>query len=223
MMILKLLGGLGVFLFGMRTMSTGLQKVAGSRLRELLALCTRNRFTGIVSGFLMTCSVQSSSATTVMIVSFADAGLLTLTQAIGPVMGANIGTTVTGWLVSILGFEVNITAFALPIIGIGFPLTMMRNTRAKNWGETAIGFGLLFMGLAFLKDAVPAIDSSSASGLEFLQQWAGPEVELIQGMPDNVIRDCASDKHSILMATMPACCSCCSSSRVFRLVGSSMA
>jgi phosphate:Na+ symporter len=172
MMILKLLGGLGVFLFGMRTMSNGLQKVAGNRLRELLALCTRNRFTGIISGFLMTCSVQSSSATTVMIVSFADAGLLTLTQAIGPVMGANIGTTVTGWLVSILGFKINITAFALPIIGIGFPLTMLKNTRAKNWGETAVGFGLLFLGLAFLKSAVPAIDVNSTSGLEFLQQWA---------------------------------------------------
>jgi phosphate:Na+ symporter len=97
---------------------------------------------------------------------------LTLTQAIGPVMGANIGTTVTGWLVSVLGFKVNITAFALPIVGIGFPLTMLKNTRAKNWGEAAIGFGLLFMGLAFLKSAVPAIDTSNPSGLEFLQQWA---------------------------------------------------
>jgi phosphate:Na+ symporter len=172
MLILKLLGGLGVFLFGMRIMSTGLQKVAGNKLRELLAWCTRNRFMGIVSGFLMTCSVQSSSATTVMIVSFANAGLLTLTQAIGPVMGANIGTTITGWLVSILGFKVNITAFALPIIGIGFPMTMLKDARAKNWGETAVGFGLLFLGLAFMKAAVPAIDTSNPSGLEFLQQWA---------------------------------------------------
>jgi phosphate:Na+ symporter len=172
MMILELLGGLGVFLFGMRIMSSGLQKVAGSRLRELLALCTTNRVTGIVSGFLMTCSVQSSSATTVMIVSFANAGLLTLTEAIGPIMGANIGTTITGWLVSILGFKVKISAFALPIIGLGFPLTMLRNTRAKNWGEIAVGFGLLFLGLAFLKNAVPAIDASNTSGLEFLQQWA---------------------------------------------------
>jgi phosphate:Na+ symporter len=172
LLILKLLGGLGVFLFGMRIMSNGLQKVAGRKLRELLAWCTRNRFTGIVSGFLMTCSVQSSSATTVMIVSFANAGLLTLTQAIGPVMGANIGTTVTGWLVSILGFKVKITAFALPIVGIGFPLTMLKNPRAKNWGEVAIGFGLLFMGLGFLKSAVPAIDASNPSGIEFLQQWA---------------------------------------------------
>jgi phosphate:Na+ symporter len=171
-MTLELLGGLGVFLFGMRIMSNGLQKVAGSRLRELLALCTTNRVTGIVSGFLMTCSVQSSSATTVMIVSFANAGLLTLTQAIGPVMGANIGTTVTGWLVSILGFKVKISAFALPIIGIGFPLTMARNPRTKNWGETAIGFGLLFMGLSFLKATVPAIEPGSTSGLEFLQAWA---------------------------------------------------
>jgi len=172
MLVFELLGGLGVFLFGMRIMSTGLQKVAGNRMRELLALCTRNRFTGIVSGFLMTCGVQSSSATTVMIVSFANAGLLTLTQAIGPVMGANIGTTITGWLVSLLGFKVKISAFALPIIGIGFPLTMVRDARTKNWGETAIGFGLLFLGLSFLKSAVPAIDPGSTSGLEFLQQWA---------------------------------------------------
>ena len=172
MMVLQLLGGLGVFLFGMRIMSTGLQKVAGNKLRGLLALFTKNRFTGIVSGFLMTCSVQSSSATTVMIISFANAGLLTLTQSIGPVMGANIGTTVTGWLVSILGFKIKISAFALPIIGIGFPLTMTKNSRMKNWGETAIGFGLLFLGLDFLKKAVPAIEPGSTSGLEFLQEWA---------------------------------------------------
>jgi len=173
MMILELLGGLGVFLFGMRVMSTGLQKVAGSKLRGLLASCTKNRFAGITSGFLMTCCVQSSSATTVMIVSFANAGLLTLTQAIGPVMGANIGTTITGWLVSTLGFKVKITAFALPIIGIGFPLTMLKDPKAKNWGETAVGFGLLFLGLSVLKDSVPGIDASSATGLEFLKDWAG--------------------------------------------------
>jgi phosphate:Na+ symporter len=173
MMILELLGGLGVFLYGMRIMSSGLQKVAGNRLRGMLAMFTRNRFTGIVSGFLMTCSVQSSSATTVMIVSFSNAGLLTLTQAIGPVMGANIGTTITGWLVSILGFKVNIAAFALPIVGIGFPLTMLKNTRAKHWGETAIGFGLLFLGLMFLKDAVPSLGEKGSTGkLEFLQDWA---------------------------------------------------
>ena len=171
-MLGQLLGGLGVFLYGMRVMSTGLQRAAGNRLRELLALFTRNRFTGIVSGFLMTCSVQSSSATTVMIVSFANAGLLTLQQAIGPVMGANIGTTITGWLVSILGFKVNITACALPVIGLGFLMTMLKEARAKNWGEAAIGFGLLFLGLSFLKDAVPAIDPGSASGLQFLQNWA---------------------------------------------------
>jgi phosphate:Na+ symporter len=171
MMILSLLGGLGVFLFGMRTMSNGLQKVAGNRLRGLLAMFTRNRFTGIFSGFLMTCSIQSSSATTVMIVSFANAGLLTLTQAIGPVMGANIGTTLTAWIISILGFKVNIASFALPIIGIGFPLTMLGGPKAKQWGETAIGFGLLFLGLAFLKDAVPSIDGTSTD-LEFLRDWA---------------------------------------------------
>ena len=172
MTILELLGGLGVFLFGMRVMSTGLQKVAGQKLRGLLASFTRNRFAGITTGFLMTCCVQSSSATTVMIVSFANAGLLDLTQAIGPVMGANIGTTITGWLVATLGFKVEISSFALPMIGIGFPLTILKNPQAKNWGEAALGFGLLFLGLAFLKGSVPEIDKEQATGLEFLKQWA---------------------------------------------------
>ncbi len=172
MMILQLLGGLGMFLFGMRVMSTGLQKVAGQKLRGLLASFTKNRFAGITSGFMMTCCVQSSSATTVMIVSFANAGLLDLTQAIGPVMGANIGTTITGWLVAALGFKVKISAFALPVIGIGFPLTMLKSAQAKNWGETAMGFGFLFLGLSFLKSSVPAIDSDGGAELEFLKEWA---------------------------------------------------
>ncbi len=167
-----LLGGLGLFLFGMRTMSAGLQKAAGARLRGLLALFTRNRFTGITSGFLMTCGLQSSSATTVMIVSFADAGLLTLTQAIGPVMGANIGTTITGWIISTLGFKIKITTFALPIVGVGFSMTMLKGAKEKNWGETLIGFGLLFLGLSFLKASVPQINPGETSGLEFLKAWA---------------------------------------------------
>ncbi len=166
---LQILGGLGVFLYGMRVMSSGLQKVAGDRLRAVLSGMTRNRVTGVFTGFFLTCAVQSSSATTVMIVSFANAGLLTLTQAIGLVMGANIGTTITAWLVAILGFKIKISAFALPIIGIGFPLSMLGSPRARNWSEVMIGFGLLFLGLQFLKSAVPGI---SPEHLAFLNQYA---------------------------------------------------
>lgn len=169
--ILQVLGGLGVFLFGLRVMSTGLQKLAGNRLRAVLNTFTRNRFTGILSGFLITCSVQSSSATTVLIVSFANAGLIGLTQAIGLVMGANIGTTITGWMVSLLGFKVKIEAFALPIIGLGFPLSLLGGQRARQVSEIMVGFGLLFLGLMFLKDGVPDI-KSNPEALAWLQQFA---------------------------------------------------
>lgn len=152
---LNILGGLGVFLFGLRVMSGGLQKMAGSRLRAILGGLTRNRFAGILSGFLITCAVQSSSATTVLVVSFANAGLLTLMQSIGLVMGANIGTTLTAWLVALLGFKIKISSFALPIIGVGFPLSLINSRRARHISEIMIGFGLLFLGLKFLKDGVP--------------------------------------------------------------------
>lgn len=154
--LFTVLGGLGVFLFGLRVMSGGLQKLAGARLRAVLAGLTRNRFAGVCSGFLITCAVQSSSATTVLIVSFANAGLLTLTQTLGLVMGANIGTTVTAWIVSLLGFKMKTAAFALPIIGLGFPLSLLKSPRTRQISEVMIGFGLLFLGLSFLKDAVPA-------------------------------------------------------------------
>ncbi|MFT5435037.1 MAG: phosphate:Na+ symporter, partial [Myxococcota bacterium] len=127
--VLNILGGLGIFLFGLRVMSGGLQKMAGSRLRSILGGLTRNRFAGILSGFLITCAVQSSSATTVLVVSFANAGLLTLMQSIGLVMGANIGTTLTAWLVALLGFKIKIASFALPIIGFGFPLSLINSRR----------------------------------------------------------------------------------------------
>ena len=140
-------------------------------MRSLLASFTKNRFAGAFSGFLMTCSLQSSSATTVMVVSFANAGLLTLGQAIGPIMGANIGTTITGWIVATVGFKLKISSFALPIIGIGFPLTMLRSSRSKNWGEACLGFGLLFLGLSVLKDAVPDVKSNPEQ-LQFLAAWA---------------------------------------------------
>ena len=156
--LLQLAGALAVFLLGMKLMSEGLQKVAGARLKGWVAKITANRFSGVLTGLGITVVVQSSTATTVMLVGFVSAGLLTLTQSIGVIMGANIGTTMTAWMVSLLGFRMNITAFALPMVGIGFPLTLLRGARKKQWGEVLIGFGLLFLGLALIKDAVPTID-----------------------------------------------------------------
>ncbi len=157
-LLLELLGALGVFLVGMKMMSEGLQKVAGSQLKRMVGAVTGNRFSGVLTGLAVTCAVQSSSATTVMVVSFVTAGLLSLTQAIGVIMGANIGTTMTGWLVALLGFKVKITAFALPAIGFGFGMTFLRGARRKQIGETLIGFGLLFLGLSLLKSSVPDVD-----------------------------------------------------------------
>ena len=167
---LNILGSLGVFLFGMKIMSEGIQKVAGNRLRKILAYMTQNRFSGVLTGFITTCLVQSSSATTVMVVSFVNAGLLTLVQSIGVVMGANIGTTLTGWLVSILGFKFKITAIALPTVGIGLPLIFSKITKRKNIGEIFVGFGLLFLGLNFLKKSVPNIKDNPEI-LEFLSNY----------------------------------------------------
>tara|TARA_Y100000294_G_C8551925_1_gene335671 strand:+ start:150 stop:1847 length:1698 start_codon:yes stop_codon:yes gene_type:complete len=155
----NILGSLGVFLFGMKVMSEGIQKTAGSRLRDILAYMTQNRFAGVFTGFLTTCLVQSSSATTVMTISFVNAGLLTLVQSIGIIMGANIGTTITGWMVSILGFKFSIISIALPSVGIGLPLIFSKITKRKNLGEIFVGFGLLFLGLKFLKQSVPEVDS----------------------------------------------------------------
>ena len=155
--ILNILGSLGVFLFGMKVMSEGIQKTAGSRLRNILAYMTQNRFAGVLTGFLTTCLVQSSSATTVMVVSFVNAGLLTLVQSIGIIMGANIGTTITGWLIAVLGFKFKIATIALPAVGIGLPLIFSKTIKRKNLGEIFVGFGLLFLGLKFLKESVPNI------------------------------------------------------------------
>jgi phosphate:Na+ symporter len=156
--LLQLAGALGVFLLGMKIMSEGLQKVAGSRLKSLLGRITGNRVKGVLTGIGITLVVQSSTATTVMVVGFVSAGLLTLVQSIGVIMGANIGTTMTAWMVSLLGFKFNIAAVALPAIGIGLPMTFLHGARRKQWGEVLIGFGLLFLGLGLIKDAVPTIE-----------------------------------------------------------------
>lgn len=168
--ILSLLGALGFFIYGMKVMSEGIQKVAGSKMRSFLSSMTSNRVKGVFTGFAITSLVQSSSATTVLVVSFVNAGLLSLTESIGVIMGANIGTTITAWLISILGFKVKISAYALPIIAFGFPLMFFNKEKIKFWGEVLVGFALLFMGLSLLKDAVPDLGSNPQI-LEFLSGY----------------------------------------------------
>lgn len=158
-LIFNLLGSLGIFLFGMKVMSDGIHKVAGDKMKSILNYMTKNRFMAVFTGFLITALIQSSSATTVMVVSFVNAGLLTLIQSIGVIMGANIGTTVTTWIVSFFGFRFKIQAIALPLIGIGLPFFFSKKKKRREWAEVLIGFGLLFLGLSFLKDAVPDINS----------------------------------------------------------------
>jgi len=168
--LLEIIGSLGVFLYGMRVMSDGIQKVAGERLNSVLNFMTKNPFLAVFTGFSVTCLVQSSSATTVMVVSFVNAGLLSLVQSIGVIMGANIGTTLTGWIVSILGFKFNIATIALPCVGIGVPMTFSKNPMRKDLGEVLIGFGILFLGLNFLKGSVPDI-KHNPEVLEFLSNY----------------------------------------------------
>ncbi len=157
--ILEIIGSLGLFLYGMRVMSDGIQKAAGEKLHSIMNFMTGNRFAALLTGVAITALIQSSSATTVMVVSFVNAGLLNLGQAIGVIMGANIGTTVTGWIVALIGFKFKISAIALPAIGIGLPLIFIKKLGKQEWGETITGFGILFLGLNFLKNAVPDIQN----------------------------------------------------------------
>ena len=154
---LTLVGSLGFFLYGMKLMSEALQKVAGDKMRNILARMTSNPVKGVFTGLMITAIIQSSSATTVMMVSFVNAGLLSLTESIGVIMGANIGTTVTAWLISLLGFKVDISVISLPLIGLGFPLLFSKANKKKSWGEFIIGFAMIFLGLTYLKGSVPDI------------------------------------------------------------------
>lgn len=165
------MGALGFFIYGMKIMSEGIQKAAGQKLREILGAMTKNRFFGVITGFIITSLVQSSSATTVMTVSFVNAGLLSLVESAGVMMGANIGTTITGWIVSYFGFKFKIVALSLPMIAFGLPMTLVGNSRVKSWGEFLIGFAILFLGLSALKDAVPDLKENP----EFLSFLSGFE------------------------------------------------
>ena len=168
--LLRLIGSLALFLYGMKIMSEGLQKFAGDSLRKILTAMTTNRVTGVLTGVLITALIQSSSATTVMVVSFVNAGLLTLTQSIGVIMGANIGTTVTAWIISALGFKVDISAFALPLLAFAIPLFFSGKSSRKSVGEFIFGFSFLFMGLANLKNNAPDL-SANPDMLAFVQNY----------------------------------------------------
>ena len=167
---LKLIGSLGLFLYGMKIMSEGLQKVAGDRLRSILTAMTTNRVTGVLTGVLITALIQSSSATTVMVVSFVNAGLLTLAESISVIVGANIGTTVTAWIISIFGFKVDMAAFALPLLAIALPLIFSGKSNRKSVGEFIFGFSFLFMGLSYLKANAPDLNANPEM-LAFVQNY----------------------------------------------------
>ena len=168
---LGLLGAVGLFLYGMKVMSEGLQKAAGDRLRNILSAMTRNRFTGTLTGFLITALIQSSSASTVMVVSFVNAGLMTLAQSMAVIMGANVGTTFTAWVIALFGFKVNISAFVLPLIGLSIPLLFSNKSRTKSMGEFLVGFSFLFMGLDLISKYVPDLQSNPEM-FAFLQQYS---------------------------------------------------
>ncbi len=169
--IFTLLGALGMFLYGMNLMSSGLQKASGDKLRSFLTAMTSNPFKGVMTGLGITSIIQSSSATTVMVVSFVNAGLLTLAQAIGVIMGANIGTTVTAWLVSWLGFKADISILAVPLMIFGFLFSNSKRNQRQNIGELIVGFCLLFLGLSFMKESVPDLNQTPQV-LDFVKTWS---------------------------------------------------
>ncbi|MCW3804425.1 Na/Pi cotransporter family protein [Plebeiibacterium marinum] len=168
--LLKLVGAVGLFLYGMKLMSEALQKVAGSKMRSIFAAMTKNRFLGVLTGLLISATIQSSSATILMVVSFVNAGLVSLAESIGVIMGANVGTTITGWLISLFGFRFNFTEYALPLMAVGFPLVFSKVQRHKSWGEAIIGFSILFVSLDFIKTTFPDINTNPEI-LRFLSDY----------------------------------------------------
>ena len=175
---LCLLGAVGLFLYGMKVMSEGLQKAAGDRMRNILSAMTRNRFTGLLTGCLITALIQSSSASTVMVVSFVNAGLMSLAQSMAVIFGANVGTTFTAWIIALFGFKVNISSFVIPLIGVAVVLLLMNKSKTKSIGEFLIGFSFLFMGLDMISAYVPDLQSNPEM-FAYLKQYASMGVRSI--------------------------------------------
>ncbi|MGV3637130.1 MAG: Na/Pi cotransporter family protein, partial [Flavobacteriales bacterium] len=202
---LTLAGSLGLFIYGMKAMSEGLQKVAGARMRDVLKVMTANRFLSVFTGFITTVLIQLSSVTSVMVVSFANAGLITVRQSIGVLMGANIGTTVKALLFSALGFaSMDIHVFALPIIGLAFPLLFLKGRHSKPIGDFMVGFAILFLGLEFLKNVVPVPDSDGVAVLERITGHGVFSVLLFTGL-GMVFTMMVQSSSVALAATMVLC------------------
>ncbi|MEO9532340.1 MAG: Na/Pi cotransporter family protein [Crocinitomicaceae bacterium] len=200
--LLVLIGALGMFIFGMKIMSEGLQKAAGSRLRNMLGSITSNRVKGVFTGFGITSIVQSSSVTTVMTVSFVNAGLMTLRQSAGVMMGANIGTTITAWLILLFGFKVSLSSYALIFIAFGAPMLFFSKGKTKMWASVIIGFALLFMGLGELKHAVPSLGADSSIVqffVDFKDVWYGPIMFVILGALVTVVIQSSSAAMALTM------------------------
>ncbi|PZE18961.1 Na/Pi cotransporter family protein [Putridiphycobacter roseus] len=200
--LLILIGALGMFIFGMKIMSEGLQQAAGSRLRNMLGSITSNRIKGVFTGFGITSVVQSSSVTTVMTVSFVNAGLMTLRQSAGVMMGANIGTTITAWLILLFGFKVSLDSYAFIFIAFGAPLLFFSKGKVKVWANVIIGFSLLFMGLGALKDAVPTLGPDSAIVqffVDFKDVWYGPVMFVLLGALVTVVIQSSSAAMALTM------------------------
>ncbi len=175
---LGLLGAVGLFLYGMKVMSEGLQKATGDRLRNILSAMTRNRFTGLLTGCAITALIQSSSASTVMVVSFVNAGLMSLGQSMAVIFGANVGTTFTAWIIALFGFKVDISSFMLPLIGLAVVLLLMNKSKTKSIGEFLIGFSFLFMGLDLISANVPDLQNNPEM-FAYLKQYASMGVTSI--------------------------------------------
>jgi phosphate:Na+ symporter len=205
--LLVLIGSLGMFIYGMKVMSEGLQQAAGDRLRNMLASITSNRVKGVFTGFGITSIVQSSSVTTVMTVSFVNAGLLTLRQSAGVMMGANIGTTITAWLILIFGFKVSLSSYALIFIAFGAPMIFFAKGKMKYWGAAIVGFALLFMGLGELKHSVPSLGADSTIVqffADFKDAWYGPIMFVFLGALVTVIIQSSSAAMALTMTMVAA-------------------
>jgi phosphate:Na+ symporter len=201
--ILILIGSLGFFIYGMKLMSEGLQQASGSMLRKMLGSITSNRFKGVLTGFGITSLVQSSSVTTVMTVSFVNAGLMNLRQSAGVMMGANIGTTITAWIILIIGFKVSVGSYAYMMIALAFPLLFIKTGKAKSWATAIVGFCILFIGLGELKDAVPSLDNDSGIVqffIDFKDAWYGPLMFVILGALVTVVIQSSSAAMALTLA-----------------------
>ncbi|MDC3252748.1 Na/Pi symporter [Crocinitomicaceae bacterium] len=205
--LLILIGALAFFIFGMKLMSEGLQQAAGSRLRSMLGSITSNRVKGVFTGFGITSIVQSSSVTTVMTVSFVNAGLMTLRQSAGVMMGANIGTTITAWIIVLLGFKLSISSYAFMILALAAPLLFISKGKARAWVTAIFGFCILFMGLDELKHAVPSLDADSAIVqffIDFKNAWYGPVMFVLLGALVTVVIQSSSAAMALTLAMVAA-------------------